>query len=112
MYEVIMCAIANALGIMWGGNTGARTFFSDHFKAYDNDLYELLKGLCMVHWHDNDDSGYYGIICKDEVGVPPEFLIRLYDDFDMVTTTHILTRTVVAYYEKLKKEKEKENEGM
>lgn len=117
MYEVIMCAIANAMGILQNNHTGPRIYFTDHFKDYEYPIVDVVRDLALVHWFDQEDQegdgeGYYGIIWEDESGTLNKFLIRISDKFDMVTTTHILSRVVVAHYEKLKKEKEKENEGM
>ena len=110
MYEVIMCAIANAIGILQNNHTGPRIYFTDHFKDYENPIVDVVRDLALVHWFDEEGNGYYGIIWEDESGTLYKFLVRLSDKFDMVTTTHILSRVVVAHYERLKKEKAKNEE--
>lgn len=111
MYETIMCAIANTLGVLYGSKTTARVYFGNHLETYANDqIKDAMADMSLVHWYE-EGGGYYAIIYKDETGEPLSYLIRLYDGFDMVTTTHILSRAVVAYIDKLNKAKEKENEG-
>lgn len=115
MYETIMCAIANVLGILHGSKTEAKLCFGSHLETYcNNQIKDAIANMSLVHWYDDvmdHIGGFYGIIYKDETGEPLEWLIRLYDGLDMVTTTHILSRAVVAYIDKLNKAKEKENEG-
>ena len=113
MYETIMCAIANTLGILYGSKTTAKVYFGNHLETYANDqIKDVMADMSLVHWYESAESGgYYGIIYRDEIGEPLEYLIRLTDCLDMVTTTHILSRAVIAYIDKLNKAKEKENEG-
>lgn len=105
MREIVMCSIANALGVLSDGRS-AKIFISDTFNQHLDEFGGVAANLALVHWYDAEDFGYYGIIWIDETGTLEPFIIRLSDRFSIVVITQILTSAVIALYTKLKVEKE------